>query len=66
MLGCHYFGFRISYKLLPAAYALAGSDERLEERGGDRGRYYKLTQLGAITLDEAQQLWVALNAWNPV
>lgn len=41
-------------------------DESREERGAARRRYYKLTQLGAIALDEVQQLRVALNACTPI
>lgn len=40
-------------------------DDRPEERGGARRRYYKLTGLGVATLRETQQLRDNLAAWQP-
>ena len=40
-------------------------DDRPEERGGARRRYYKLTGQGTIALEQAQQLRANLVAWQP-
>jgi DNA-binding PadR family transcriptional regulator len=40
-------------------------DEKSEERGGARRRYYKLTGKGATALNEAQELRTNLTAWQP-
>lgn len=41
-------------------------DERREERGGARRRYYKLTGLGTVVLDEIISFRSNLTGWQPV
>lgn len=41
-------------------------DERREERGGARRRYYKLTGHGAAVLEEVQSFRSNLLTWQPV
>lgn len=41
-------------------------DDKTEERGGARRRYYKLTGLGEVVLEETQQTRQNLLTWQPV
>ena len=41
-------------------------DERREERGGARRRYYKLTGSGTVVVDEIQSFRSSLLTWQPV
>lgn len=40
-------------------------DDRPDERGGARRRYYRLTGLGVSVLRETQQIRDNLSAWQP-
>lgn len=41
-------------------------DDRPDERGGARRRYYKMTALGSRVLDEIQGLRTNLMTWQPI
>ncbi|MEC4986150.1 MAG: PadR family transcriptional regulator [Oscillatoria sp. PMC 1068.18] len=40
-------------------------DDRLEERGGARRKYYQITGLGKRVLKETQQFRINLTSWQP-